>query len=137
VRAFFEAIDGPIRRHIAALGPGDDPLRARANGTYRFNGIWSVRLRASGYHTNHVHPKGWVSSACYIALPGAVERGNEGWIKFGEPGIPTSPKLDAEHYVKPEPGLLVLFPSYMWHGTVPFSGSDYRLTSAFDLLPGL
>jgi len=136
VRAFFAAIDGPIRKHIAALGPGDDLLRARANGSYRFNGIWSVRLRASGYHTDHLHPKGWLSSACYITLPDAIDHGREGWIKFGEPGVPTSPKLEAEHYVKPEPGLLVLFPSYMWHGTVPFSGSDYRLTSAFDLLPG-
>jgi tetratricopeptide (TPR) repeat protein len=136
ISAFFRAIDGPIQRHIAALGTGTDPLRVRANGSYRFNGVWSVRLRSSGYHTNHLHPKGWISSACYIALPGAVERGNEGWIKFGEPGIPTAPRLAAEYMVKPEPGLLVLFPSYMWHGTVPFSGDEHRLTAAFDLLPG-
>jgi tetratricopeptide (TPR) repeat protein len=137
IRAFFQAIDGPIKKHIAALGSGADPLRARANGSYRFNGVWSVRLRASGYHTNHLHPKGWISSACYIALPGAVEHRREGWIKFGEPGIPTAPRLDPEYHVKPEPGLLVLFPSYMWHGTVPFSGDEHRLTAAFDLLPGI
>ncbi len=48
----------------------------------------------------------------------------------------TRPKLEAEHFVKPPPGLLVLFPSYMWHGTVPFSGEAPRLTVAFDLIPG-
>ena len=29
---------------------------------------------------------------------------------------------------------LVLFPSYMWHGTVPFAGDEPRLTVAFDLV---
>jgi tetratricopeptide (TPR) repeat protein len=135
VRAFFEAIDGPIRRHIEWLGTGGDPLRARAGGGYRFNGTWSARLRPGGFHTDHLHPKGWISSACYIALPGAVGRGREGWIKFGQPGVPTRPLLPAEHFIKPEPGLLVLFPSYMWHGTVPFTGDEPRLTIAFDLSP--
>jgi hypothetical protein len=49
--------------------------------------------------------------------------------------VPTQPVLAAEHAIKPEPGRLVLFPSYMWHGTAPFSGDAERLTIAFDLLP--
>ena len=71
-----------------------------------------------------------------VALPGAVagER-REGWIRFGRPGIPTRPPLEAQHFIKPEPGLLALFPSYMWHGTVPFSGDETRLTIAFDVVP--
>jgi Putative 2OG-Fe(II) oxygenase len=31
---------------------------------------------------------------------------------------------------------LVLFPSYFWHGTVPFESSADRLTIAFDVVPG-
>jgi len=135
IQAFFQAVDEPIRHHIEALGAGDDPLRARISGGYRFNGEWSVRLRADGYHAGHLHPKGWLSSACHIALPTAVERGHEGWLKFGEPGVRTEPALPAEHFVKPEPGVLVLFPSYMWHGTVQFSGETPRLTVAFDVVP--
>jgi tetratricopeptide (TPR) repeat protein len=135
IRAFFQAIDGPIRRHLAWLGHGGDLLRRRVGAGYRFNGVWSVRLRPNGFHADHVHPRGWLSSACYIALPKAVAHGHEGWIKFGEPGIPTLPALAPQHFVRPEPGLLVLFPSYMWHGTVPFSGDQLRLTVAFDLLP--
>jgi hypothetical protein len=64
-----------------------------------------------------------------------VDREPEGWLKFGEPGVRTEPPLPPEHFVKPEPGLLALFPSYMWHGTVPFSGPDPRLTIAFDVVP--
>lgn len=137
IRAFFEAIRQPIQRHIESLGRGRDPLRARANGRFRLNGSWSVRLKPGGLHVNHMHPRGWLSSACYIALPDAVEAGGkEGWIAFGEPGVPTVPALPAEHWVKPEPGLLVLFPSYMWHGTLPFGGDQPRLTCAFDVVPG-
>jgi tetratricopeptide (TPR) repeat protein len=135
VQAFFEALKEPIRQRLASLGAGADTVRARNTGAYGFNGVWSVRLRPNGFHANHLHPKGWLSSACYIALPGAVERGQEGWLKFGQPGVPTLPALEPTHFVKPEPGLLALFPSYMWHGTVPFGGDEPRLTIAFDLIP--
>lgn len=155
IRAFFEAIDGPIRRHIATIDPdpsGAHPLGRRKRNGYRVNGIWSVCLRGQGYHTNHVHPAGWLSSACYIELPRAVVEGTceagrspasaasantskPGWLKFGEPGIPTQPPLAPEHCIRPQPGLLALFPSYFWHGTVPFDGDDTRLTIAFDVVP--
>jgi uncharacterized protein (TIGR02466 family) len=135
IRAFFQAIDAPIRRHIAGLGRGDDPLRRRIGAGYQLLSVWSVRLEPGGSHTNHVHPKGWLSSACYIALPAAVGSGHEGWLKLGEPGVATAPALAPERFVRPEPGRLVLFPSYMWHGVVPFGGDERRLTVAFDVAP--
>ena len=137
IQAFFKAVDGPIRRHMDWIGRGEDDLRRRNTGEYRIQGAWSVRLRPGGYHVDHVHPMGWLSSACHIVLPSSVEGdGREGWLKFGEPGIPTQPRLGPEHFVRPEPGRLVLFPSYMWHGTVPFTGDDERLSIAFDIVPG-
>jgi len=135
IMAFFQAIDGPIRRHLADMGQGADPLRSRNNGRYRYQGAWSVRLRPGGFHTDHIHPEGWLSSACYIDLPPAQEGSRAAWIKFGQPGVPTAPTLPAEHFVEPSPGKLVLFPSYMWHGTVPFTTEGRRLSIAFDLLP--
>lgn len=135
LRAVMQALDAPIRAYLSELGAGADPLRRRNTGRYRFDGVWSVRLRPGGFHSDHVHHRGWISSACYIELPGAVARAKEGWLKFGEPGIPTAPPLAAERFEKPEPGKLVLFPSYMWHGTAPFSGEDPRLSIAFDALP--
>lgn len=134
LKALPQALDGPIRRRLAELGTGDDPIRARNRGTYAFQGMWSVRLKPGGYHIDHVHPQGWLSSACYIET--VPPKGREGWIRFGQPGVRTVPPLEAEHYVEPKPGMLVLFPSYMWHGTVPFGGDARRLTFAFDLAPG-
>ena len=138
VRAFFKAIDASIRRYIESARPGEGSVgrapRAGETG-YRLSGAWSVSLRPGGFHINHLHPMGWISSACHIALPDAVEHGREGWLAFGEPGVPTAPRLAAEHWVKPQPGHLVLFPSYMWHGTVPFGGDENRLSLAFDAVP--
>jgi len=133
MRGIREALDGPLRRHMAMLGTGTDPLRARNTGDFDFQGMWSVRLHSGGYHIDHVHPQGWLSSACYVET--VKSNGKEGWIGFGKPGSPTSPALEAEHFVEPKPGMLVLFPSYMWHGTIPFSGDQTRMTFAFDLVP--
>jgi tetratricopeptide (TPR) repeat protein len=135
IAAFFTAIDAPIRAYIDVLRGHDDVLGRRVGKGYRFSGAWSVLLRPGGYHVNHLHPMGWISSACHIALPAAVERGHEGWLKFGEPDVRTDPPLGPEHFVKPRAGDLVLFPSYMWHGTVPFGGEEPRLAAAFDVLP--
>lgn len=138
IAAFASAIHGPVGRYVEALGSGPDPMRKRNTGRFRIKGAWSVRLRPNGFHVNHFHPEGWISSACYIELPPTLgDQGREGWLQLGEPGFGTEPQLAPEHYVKPQPGLLALFPSYMWHGTVPFNGAseESRLTVAFDVVP--
>jgi uncharacterized protein (TIGR02466 family) len=138
IQAFFKAIDLPLRNHIARLGTGADPLRQRNTGGYRIVGAWSVRLRPGGFHLDHMHHEGWISSAFYVETPdGALERdGREGWLRLGRPPFPTVPNLPAERFIRPQPGRLVLFPSYMWHGTMPFHTEERRTTIAFDLLPG-
>jgi hypothetical protein len=39
--------------------------------------------------------------------------------------------------VRPDPGKLILFPSYFYHGTIPFEDHRYRTTIAFDVVPGM
>lgn len=137
IQALFKAFDAPIRDYMARLGQGDDALRRRNRGNYRFNGGWSVRLHDAGFHASHVHPRGWISSAFYVDLPAVMADADAvaGNLTFGAPGILTTPALDAQHRVHPEPGMLVLFPSYVWHGTVPFRSGQARLTVAFDAVP--
>ena len=132
---FFQAIDAPIKDYMNTLGhDAGHPLRRRNTNAYRISGAWSVRLRENGHHVNHVHPMGWLSSAYYVDVPPSVnDKNRDGWIKFGEPDLDIG--QDAEHYVQPISGRLVLFPSYMWHGTLPFTGSETRLTLPFDVVP--
>ncbi len=108
-----------------------------AGDEFRFAGCWSVRLTNQGFHTNHIHRSGWISSALYVALPGEM-RGAEdqaGHIQFGVPPIETGLALPPQRTVEPRIGELLLFPSYMWHGTVPFTATRPRVTVAFDLVP--
>jgi tetratricopeptide (TPR) repeat protein len=137
VQGLFQAFAAPIARYREQIGQGTDALRRRNRGPTRFNGGWSVRLHRDGYHTSHVHPRGWMSSACYIQLPDSMTAGHtaEGILSFGAPGMLTTPALPAELSVRPQTGLLVLFPSYFWHGTLPFHSEQPRLTVAFDVVP--
>ena len=111
-------------------------LRWRAKD-FRFSGSWSSRLKDRGYHANHLHPAGWISSAFYIALPDTVRdhETRQGWIKFGEPSFAVDLSDPVRRAVQPRVGRLVLFPSYMWHGTIPFQAAQNRTTIAFDAIP--
>lgn len=130
----FEALRAPIEAYIAEVRP-DRPAE-RAGGGWAMSGAWSVKLTAGGRHTDHVHPRAWVSSAVYIETPPETDAGGHaGWLRFGAARIGAAFALPAEHWVRPEPGTLVLFPSYLWHGTEPFDGPGERLTVAFDLQP--
>jgi ectoine hydroxylase-related dioxygenase (phytanoyl-CoA dioxygenase family) len=78
---------------------------------------------------------GWISSCYYVGLPAVVadENAQQGWIKFGEPNFKSG--LAIRRAIQPQAGRLVLFPSYMWHGTIPFRSSEKRTTIAFDVVP--
>jgi uncharacterized protein (TIGR02466 family) len=141
VAALFQSIQIAVNEYLQAIGTGPDPLRSRNTGKAGITGAWSVRLTSGGYHTDHVHPQGWISSACYIATPDCCARDvpgatdHAGWLRLGAPGITTVPALPADAFVRPQPGLLVLFPAYVWHGVVPFESVTPRLSVAFDAVP--
>lgn len=128
-----------VAAYMAGLPPIDARhplLRHRRDLEVRFGGAWSVRLTEAGYHANHNHPAGWISSALYVTLPpragGAPE--HAGWIMFGSPQAELGLGLPPLRMVEPRPGMLVLFPSTMWHGTLPFASGE-RMTVAFDVAP--
>jgi tetratricopeptide (TPR) repeat protein len=153
-----QAVDQYIA-HLQRL-PADasHPLLGRTTQRWRFTDSWSSRLRGSGFHTPHVHPHGWISSVYYVAVPPSVSgsgsraqsqwleqsqlqdvgqsQSRAGWLTFGVPDLAVPGcQLGAKRAQQPQAGRLVLFPSYMWHATVPFKDTQPRLTVAFDVLP--
>jgi tetratricopeptide (TPR) repeat protein len=136
IQALRAAIVGAIevyRAQLPVIDPAHPLLRERRDRRIRFAGSWSVRLRGSGYHVSHVHPQGWLSSAFYMSLPeSGPSEPHAGWLKIGEPPPSLGVDLPPSKLIKPQAGRLVLFPSWMWHGTVPFPAGE-RLTVAFDV----
>ena len=135
--ALREAVRQTVSEHAAQLPPMDarHPLLRSRPKQIEFTGSWSVRLVGGGFHANHVHPMGWLSSALYIVLPPDLGREHAGWLTLGEPQSQLKLDLPPHRMVEPKPGRLALFPSWMWHGTRPF-GEGERLTVAFDVARG-
>jgi hypothetical protein len=133
--AVVAAVESYLRK-LPPIDPQHPLLGRRRDRAVRFSGSWSVRLRGGGRHSNHVHPQGWISSALYIALPAqtVAERGDAGWFTIGDPDERLGLTIGASQTIEPVPGRLVLFPSYLWHGTIPFAEGE-RLTIAFDVRP--
>jgi tetratricopeptide (TPR) repeat protein len=141
IQKYRSALETTVGRYVERL-PRDQhhPLARRNTGRFDFSASWSVRLSRGGFHVDHIHPMGWISSACYIAFDPATISADEndpaGWIRFGVPGIRLAGRSVAPlKIVRPEPGLLALFPSYTWHGTYPVKSEGYRLTAPFDAVP--
>ena len=137
IRRLRSAIVGAVetyRAQLPPIDPGHPLLRHARDRRIRFAGSWSVRLRSGGHHSNHVHPLGWISSALYLALPerSTGETEEAGWFTLGEPDGKLGLELAPWRKIEPKPARLVLFPSWMWHGTVPFKEGE-RLTVAFDV----
>lgn len=136
LKRLHQALLEALEAHRDALPPEDPrhPLLRHRNAALAIEGAWSVRLSGSGFHVSHMHPEGLLSSACYIALPptlGGAERA--GWLELGRPPAELGLDLEPIATIEPEPGLLVLFPSYLYHGTRPFADGE-RLTVAFDIV---
>lgn len=123
VRTYVDGLPAYVAGH---------PLLGTPRGALQFEGAWSVRLSGQGFHVVHTHPVGWISSAFYVALPNSLGTGQEGWLQLGAPPPDLRIALAPYAVIEPKPGRLVLFPSTMWHGTIPFSDGE-RLTIAFDM----
>ncbi|MFN9044398.1 MAG: tetratricopeptide repeat protein [Betaproteobacteria bacterium] len=148
VTALKQSIADAVTRTIATMPDAGDAAephpyfrrRPATPDSWRFDTAWSSRLSQGGFHTDHVHPHGWMSSVYYVHLPPGVDDQvrRQGWLRFGVPEFPipgvTADSL-VQHLVQPVEGLLVLFPSMRWHGTTPFDAVGERLTVAFDVLP--
>ncbi len=100
--------------------------------------IWGTVLGAQGHQTSHMHRAAWISGVYYAKLPDVMhtgQNGQAGWIEFCRP--PDEFPCKQTHNVKmiePKEGLMVLFPSYIYHRTIPFESDDKRISIAFDLL---
>ena len=133
------ALVGAIRAAVAAYAEelaGDHPfVRARPDrATFT---SWALLFRGAGHQVAHHHPGCWLTGVYYVSarrdtpLPGAPL---PGMIRIGVipdwPDVtPPWPVLELE----PQPGTLLLFPSFVPHETVPPGEGAERISVAFDV----
>lgn len=95
-------------------------------------------LDSGGYLVPHVHPAGWLTGVYYVSLPGNVgadPQDRSGWLQLGRP----PETINHVHplslrQMRPQQGMLVLFPSYFYHSTIPFVSDTPRISLGIDVL---
>ncbi|MBT3306326.1 MAG: tetratricopeptide repeat protein [Alphaproteobacteria bacterium] len=100
--------------------------------------VWGVAMDSQGHQLAHIHPSAWLSGVYYPKIPAVVradDPGHAGWIEFGRAPEDFHSSTPPEvRLIRPEEGLMVLFPSYFYHRTVPFESDEVRISIAFDVL---
>ena len=99
---------------------------------YRLNS-WYIDMKNEGFLDPHIHELGWLSGSIYLNIPKNI-KGNDGNIEFSL-GTSKFPKIKSNISKKNlnlSTGDIVIFPSSLFHKTIPFSSDEKRLCIAFD-----
>ena len=99
-------------------------------------GSWFVRYFKSGHQKPHIHPFGWISGVVYLkTISNPINK--EGAINFSIHGYdyPILNKKIPSLLIQPNDGEIVLFPSSLFHSTIPINKNEERIVIAFDMMP--
>jgi len=100
---------------------------------------WATICRAGAYHAPHSHPDSAWSGVYYVdAGSNATDRSLSGVLEFIDPraGVeavtaPGDPYGEPVR-VRPEAGLIVIFPSWLYHWVHPYTGHAPRIAVSFN-----
>ena len=97
---------------------------------------WLIVMNKGGNLGFHMHKEGWMSGSLYLKRP-EKSNTNDGDIVFSKHGsnYPTDGKFYEQRVLDIKKGDMILFPSSVFHGTVPFESNEQRITLAFDIIP--
>jgi hypothetical protein len=128
----LKATIGPLSTQIQL--PPMHPWSRSHTADFRVE-AWAVLTSSDGYHKPHLHNASWLSGTFYVTRPAEL-RADAGQLVFGPPAeLPTSLyALWPIRRIDPDPGKLVLFPSYMSHATNPTNADEPRICVAFNAI---
>ncbi len=122
---------GEIMKVVA----GPEPFNSRLSVT-----AWANLNRRGDYNRSHTHSGNHWSGVYYVDPGEAVaDRPLSGTIELIDPrpavnvyDIPNVPQVST-WTIRPEAGMMLLFPSWLRHGVLPYEGTKERLTVAFNI----
>jgi hypothetical protein len=151
----------PNLTHTQVLGPQDSPLLVQAAALItpkllEFGAVlfgermgWSIKemwvnvMDTGGRQAMHNHANSFISGVVYLTPTHESSRtvfmkspgGTDFSFKNDHAGVATGP-YNAEKWISPapEPGDLVMFPSYLMHA-VPQNAGERRITLALNAIP--
>ncbi len=104
----------------------------------KINEMWSIINKKNSYNQAHIHPNNLLSSVYYVKAPK-----NCGKIIFNNPNqisLNRFPKdLKKTEFsanlqkIEPREGVLLLFPSYLWHSVEPNLSDEDRIIVSFNI----
>ena len=138
-RLLLDQVARDAERHVARIA-GHDHAWLRQRPDRGMLHCWCVMTDGTGYETWHVHQFGWMSGVYYVQIPPAITAGDDeaGCIAFGLPEDLTGDEAAADYgtrIVRPQEGMLMLFPSHSYHRTFPHRAAERRICVAFDIWP--
>ncbi|MBA3695280.1 MAG: tetratricopeptide repeat protein [Methylotenera sp.] len=136
-RALAELIKQEFINYKNQYAGADCELIASFPDTLDFTSSWYVKMRKGGYLAPHIHEIGWLSGAVYLAMPKNKVHADEGSFEYGTHGdnYPQKHNNFPAQSIMPNVGDIILFPSSLFHRTVPFNADEERICIAFDLRP--
>lgn len=107
-----------------------------AGGKIELDNIWINLLPPGGYHGSHIHPHAVISGTYYVAVPPGADA-----IRFEDPRLglmmaapARKPKAANQPFVTltPEPGLMVMWESWLRHEVPANRGESDRISISFN-----
>jgi uncharacterized protein (TIGR02466 family) len=108
---------------------------------------WANINRFGDYHDTHNHPRSYLSGTYYVKMPKKTEKLKSrndlrpGCITFYDPrpgvnmnAIKDDPYVDPEYTVRPEPGMLLLWPGFINHFVHPNLSRSTRISISFNVV---
>ena len=97
----------------------------------RLDSLWVNLLKSRGHHSGHIHPHSIISGTFYVETPPG-----SGAIRFEDPRLPlmmaapTRPSTFVT--IEPEPGMLLMWESWLRHEVLSGTGRRERLSISFN-----
>jgi len=126
-----------VHQYKEAFAQADCTLIQQFPEDLKFTSAWFIKMRKGGHLTSHIHEEGWISGSVYLAMPDVPEGRLDGSIEFSMDGddYPIESASFSVKVIRPQVGDIVLFPSSLFHRTLPFNSDQDRICIAFDIRP--
>ena len=134
IQSLLEIIKSEIKIYKKSFRDGCDMINLFPKN-FSING-WVIKIQNEGHLDSHIHENGWLSGSIYLDMPKNILAG-EGDIVFSLHGgnYPVEDKKFPETRLGPKTGDIILFPSSLFHSTIPIKNNSNRISIAFDLVP--